>query len=156
MYFLNTCKETLKASEQFSSDFPIISLYFACLLDVIASTTTAATLSLKIWIDHRPASKSVNMTNIPGSSRTVVFALRTKVLAKTILEHYSQTTFTKTVRILRIGLGKMWWPWLTEKTSIHLVNASSGQEPYRIFESDALLANQVSRLLHRILEKKMK
>ena len=48
----------------------------------------------------------------------------------------------------------MWWPWLTEKTSIHLVNASSGQEPYRIFESDALLANQVSRLLHRILEKK--
>ena len=39
-----------------------------------------------------------------GSSQTVVFVLRTKVFAKTILEHYSQTAFTKTVHILRSGL----------------------------------------------------
>ena len=55
-------------------------------------------------ITGQPASKLVVMTAHPGSSRTTVLVLRTKVFAKTILEHYSQTLFTKTVRILRTGL----------------------------------------------------
>ena len=44
------------------------------------------------------------MTNLPGSCWTVVIVLRTKVFAKTFLEHYSQTMFTKIVRMLRTGL----------------------------------------------------
>ena len=45
------------------------------------------------------------MTNLLGSSRTVVFVLRTKVFAKTILKHYLRTKmFMKTVRVLRTGL----------------------------------------------------
>ena len=47
--------------------------------------------------------KSVVMTNLLGSSRTVVSVLRTKVFAKTILKHYLQTMFKKTVCILRSG-----------------------------------------------------
>ena len=43
------------------------------------------------------------MTKLPGSSRTAVFVFRTKVFMNTILEHYTQTMFTKTVRILRSG-----------------------------------------------------
>ena len=43
------------------------------------------------------------MTTLPGSSRTVVFILRAKLFAKTILEHSSRTVFTKSVRILRTG-----------------------------------------------------
>ena len=43
------------------------------------------------------------MTKLPGSSLTVVFVLRTKAIANTILEHYLQTMLTKTVRILRTG-----------------------------------------------------
>ena len=50
-------------------------------------------------ITGQPASKLVVMRKLPGSSRTVVFVLRTKVFAKTILQHYSQTMLTKTVRI---------------------------------------------------------
>ena len=56
--------------------------------------------SVKIWIDHRPASKSVITTKLPGSCRTAVFVIRTKVFANPILEHHSRTMFTKTVRIL--------------------------------------------------------
>ena len=44
------------------------------------------------------------MTKLPGSSRTIVLVLRTKAFAETILEHCSQTMFTKTVRILRTGV----------------------------------------------------
>ena len=54
-------------------------------------------------ITDQMASKSVIMRKLPVSSRTVVLVLRMKVFAKTILEHYSQTMFTKTVRILRSG-----------------------------------------------------
>ena len=43
------------------------------------------------------------MRKLLGSSQTVVLVLRTKVFAKTVLEHYSRTMFTKTVRILRRG-----------------------------------------------------
>ena len=74
-------------------DLPVVSLYFACLLALMASTASAATFT----------SKSVAMTELKGSFRTVVFALRTKVFAKTILEHYSKTIITKTARILRTG-----------------------------------------------------
>ena len=48
--------------------------------------------------------KSVIMTKLPGSSQTVVLTLRTKVSAKTILEHYSGKTCTETVRIVRTSL----------------------------------------------------
>ena len=41
------------------------------------------------------------MTKLPGSSQTVVFVLRTKMFANTILRRHSQTMFMKTVRILR-------------------------------------------------------
>ena len=44
------------------------------------------------------------MTKLPGSSRTVLLVLRTKVFANTLLERYSQAMLTKTVRILRTGL----------------------------------------------------
>ena len=36
---------TLKASEQFTSNFSVVSLYIACLLALVASTTTAATFT---------------------------------------------------------------------------------------------------------------
>ena len=54
-------------------------------------------------ITGQPASKFVVITNRPGRYRTVI-VLRTKVFAKAILERYSETMFTKTVRILRTGL----------------------------------------------------
>ena len=54
-------------------------------------------------ITGQAASKSVIMTKLPGSSWTVVFVLRTKVFANAVLERYSQTAFTKTVRILGTG-----------------------------------------------------
>ena len=60
--------------------------------------------SVKILINYRPASKSVIMTKLPGSSRTVVFVLRTKVFANAILKHYLHIMFTKIVRMLRTGL----------------------------------------------------
>ena len=50
------------------------------------------------------ALKLVVMTKLPGSSGTVVLVLRTKVFVNTLLKHYSQTVFMKTVRILRNGL----------------------------------------------------
>ena len=78
-------------------DFPVVSVYLACLLAIVASTRTAEH-SCKIGIDHMPASKSVIVTKLPGSSWTVVFVLR----MNTVLKHYSQTVFTKTVGILRI------------------------------------------------------
>ena len=55
-------------------------------------------------ITGQPASKLVVMTKLPGSSRTVLLVLRTKVFANTLLERYSQAMLTKTVRILRTGL----------------------------------------------------
>ena len=55
-------------------------------------------------ITGQPASKLVVLRKLPGSSRTVALVLRTVVFAKTILEHYSQRMFTKTVRILRSDL----------------------------------------------------
>ena len=55
-------------------------------------------------ITGQPASKLVVMRKLLGSSRAVVLVLRKKVFAKTILEHYSQTMFTKTVRLLSTGL----------------------------------------------------
>ena len=50
------------------------------------------------------ASKSVVTTKLPGSSRTAVFVLRTKVFANAFFEHYSRTMFMRTVRISRTGL----------------------------------------------------
>ena len=55
----------------------------------------------------QPASNSVVMTKIPGRSRTVAFVRRTKMFANTInFERNSQTTFTKAVRISKIGCGE--------------------------------------------------
>ena len=45
--------------------------------------------------------KLVIMRKLPSSFRAVVFVLRMKVFAKTVLKHYSQIMFMKTVRILR-------------------------------------------------------
>ena len=91
-----------KASERFTSNFPVLSLYFARLVALVASTTTAATFTFKKseLITGQPASKSVVMTKLPGSSRTVVFVLTTKVFANITLEHYSRTMITKTVQNL--------------------------------------------------------
>ena len=63
-------------------------------------------------ITGQPAWKLVVMRKLPGSSRTFFLVLRKKVFAKTILEHYSQTMFTKTVRTLRTGLTRKLWCWL--------------------------------------------
>ena len=49
------------------------------------------------------------MTNLPGSSQTVVFVLRMKVFANTILEHYLQTVFAKTVCILSTSFTRGVW-----------------------------------------------
>ena len=54
-------------------------------------------------VTGQPASKLVIMTKLSGGSQTVILALRMKVFAYTILKHYSQTMFTKTVRLLRSG-----------------------------------------------------
>ena len=43
VYFLNTCIDC--ASERFTPNFPVVSLYFACLLALVASTTTAASFT---------------------------------------------------------------------------------------------------------------
>ena len=43
--FLEHMHRTLKASERFMPNFPVISFYFACLLVLIVSTTTAATIT---------------------------------------------------------------------------------------------------------------
>ena len=43
--FLEHMHRTLKASERFSTNFPMVSLYFTCLLALVVSTTTAATIT---------------------------------------------------------------------------------------------------------------
>ena len=43
--FLEHMHRTLKVSEQFTSNFSVVSLYIACLLAFVASTTTAATFT---------------------------------------------------------------------------------------------------------------
>ena len=40
---LEHVQSALKASEQFTPNFPVLSLYLACLLAFVACTTTAAT-----------------------------------------------------------------------------------------------------------------
>ena len=90
-----------------TTDFPITSLYFACPLTLVASTTITLNIYLKlnkIWITHRPASKSVIMAKLPGDSWSVVFVLRTKLFLNTILKHHLWTMFTKTVHITKTEL----------------------------------------------------
>ena len=71
--FFEHVHRTLKASERFTSNFSIVSLYIACLLSLVASTTTAAAFTLKSdSITGQPASELVVMTRLPGSSRTLV------------------------------------------------------------------------------------
>ena len=41
VYFLNTCK----ASQRFTPNLPVISLYFDCLLVLVASATTTASFT---------------------------------------------------------------------------------------------------------------
>ena len=41
--FLGQVHRTLKASERFRQNLPVVSLYFACLLALVTSTTTVAT-----------------------------------------------------------------------------------------------------------------
>ena len=67
--------KTLKDSERFTLKFPVVSAYLACLLALVASNTTAATLHLESEsITGQPVSKSVVKTKLLGSSRTdVVF-----------------------------------------------------------------------------------
>ena len=94
-----------KASKRLTSNFSVVSLYVACLLARIASSTNHYNIRLRSEsITGQSASKLAVMMKLPGSSRTVVFVRRTQVFARTILEHYSQTMFTKTVRLLTTGL----------------------------------------------------
>ena len=43
--FLEHVHGTLKASERFSANFPVVSLYFTCLLALVASIATAAKIT---------------------------------------------------------------------------------------------------------------
>ena len=43
--FLEHVHRTLKASERFTPNFPVVSLFIACLLVLVASTETAATIT---------------------------------------------------------------------------------------------------------------
>ena len=70
-------------------------------------------------VTGQPASKLVVMRKLPGSSQTVVLVLKMKVFAKTVLKHFLQTMFMKTVYILRSSFTdklswrphKLYTPW---------------------------------------------
>ena len=73
-------------------NFPTVSPpYYACLLALVAFTTLLQH-SLKIWIYHGPASKSVFMTKLPGSSQTAVI-----VSEMSVCIYHSQTPFMNNV-----------------------------------------------------------
>ena len=93
----------LKASEQFTSNFSVASLCIACLLAGSKHYNRCSILIRSESITGQPAFQLVIMTKFPGSSWTVL-VLRMKVFVNTLLEHYWQTVFTKTVHILRAGL----------------------------------------------------
>ena len=42
--FLENVPRTLKPSERFLTNFPVVSLYFTCFLALVASTATAGTI----------------------------------------------------------------------------------------------------------------
>ena len=100
--FLEHVHRTLKASERFTPDFPS---FFFILLAFWLPQQAPEPLQylLKIWIDHWPAGFKISRhVKTSGQfSDSCSCGLRTKVFANTILEHYSQTMVTKTVRILR-------------------------------------------------------
>ena len=105
VYFLNTRREIHKhlASDGLRQTSPSFSLY--CLsFGSRSKHHNRCNIHLKSEsITGQPASQLVVMRKLPGSSRTFVLVLRTKVFAKIIPEHYSQTMCTKTVGILRSG-----------------------------------------------------
>ena len=104
MYFLNTCTELklkpLNNLRQTSPSFTLYCLFFGSR----NKHNNQRNIHLKSEsITGQPALELVVMRKLASSSWTVVLVLRTKVFAKTILEHCSQRMFTQTVRILRSG-----------------------------------------------------
>ena len=70
--FLEHVLKTLKASERFTPSIPVVSPYFACLLVLVASTTTAATFTENL--NRSRASFEISRHDkLPGSFRTVAF-----------------------------------------------------------------------------------
>ena len=102
--FLEHMHRTFTATERFTPNFASFLFTFLSFGSRRKHHNRCNIHSKLESITGQPASKSVVMTKLPGSSRTLVFVLRTKAFANTILEHYSQTVFAKTVRILRTDL----------------------------------------------------
>ena len=96
--FLEHVDRTLKASELLTPNFPVVSLHFACLLALVASNTTAATLHLESEsITGQPVSKSVVMTKLLGSSRTDVVFFFFYIKNESVREKNSRTVSANNV-----------------------------------------------------------
>ena len=88
--FLGHGHRILKASEQFTPDSPIISLYFCLPFSSGSNHHNHCNIHLNTE-SAKPASKSVFMTTFWGNSRTFY------IKSENVFKYYSQTLFTNNV-----------------------------------------------------------